>query len=325
MSHVLVTGAAGFIGAKVCEQLVAQGDAVVGLDNYADVDNRCLKEWRLARLKPLAGFSFVHADICDRAGLETIFATTQFDAIVNLAGRAGVRASVEDPWAYLETNAGGTLTLLEAARQHGIRKFVLASSSSLYGADNPLPYAENADTDRPLNPYAASKKAAESFAFAAHHLHGIDVTVLRYFTVYGPAGRPDMSTLRFVQWVAEGRPVVLYGDGKQTRDFTYVDDIARGTVAALRPVDFEVVNLGSDKPVAILDVLSHVEQLLGRCADVIYKPAHPADVSATWASISRARELLAWEPTTNWRTGIANVVEWYLEEREWASQLETGL
>jgi len=246
------------------------------------------------------------------------------DAIVNLAARAGVRPSVDDPWAYLETNATGTLNLLEGARRHGVAKFVLASTSSLYGSHNSLPYSEDADTERPLSPYAASKKAAEALAHSAHHLHHIDVTVLRYFTVYGPAGRPDMSLFRFVQWVAEGHPVLIFGDGQQSRDFTYVDDIARGTVAALRPVGFEVVNLGSDSPVVLADVLAYVEELVGRRAEVVYESAHPADVPATWASIGKARALLGWEPVTPWKEGVARLVEWYEQERAWASVVKTG-
>lgn len=324
MPTVVVTGAAGFIGAKVSELLVSRGTAVVGLDNLSDAYDVRLKRWRLAQLEPLRGFTFFHADVCDRRRLEEVLSAQPVDAVVNLAARAGVRPSVEDPWAYLETNATGTVNLLEAARHHDIPKFVLASTSSLYGAHNPLPYAEDADTDRPLSPYAASKKAAEALAFSAHHLHGSDVTVLRYFTVYGPAGRPDMSMFRFVQWVAEGRPVVIYGDGRQSRDFTYVDDIARGTVAALRPMGFEVINLGSDQPVVLADVLAHVETLLGRPATVVHRPAHRADVTATWASISRARDQLGWEPTVQWQEGLANLVAWYRQERHWAKDLETG-
>lgn len=324
LRRVLVTGAAGFIGAKVTENLVAGGDSVVGLDNLNDAYDVRLKHWRLARLQRLKGFSFVAGDVCDRDSVDSTVAGESFDAIINLAARAGVRPSVEDPWAYFETNATGTLNLLEAARRNGVGKFVLASTSSLYGSHNPLPYAEDADTNRPLSPYSASKKAAEALAFAAHHLHGIDVTVLRYFTVYGPAGRPDMSLFRFVQWVAEGHPVLIYGDGSQTRDFTYVDDIAAGTVAALRPLGFEVINLGSDQPVVLADVLTYVEELVGKQANVVNRPFHKADVHATWASIGQARTLLGWEPTTPWRDGVANLVGWYHEERDWARNVETG-
>jgi nucleoside-diphosphate-sugar epimerase len=187
-----------------------------------------------------------------------------------------------------------------------------------------MPYREDADTNRPLSPYAASKKAAEALCFTYHHLHGIDVTVFRYFTVYGPAGRPDMSLFRFVQWVAEGRPVTLFGDGQQSRDFTYVDDIARGTIAGLSRVGYEVLNLGSDSPHVLMETLRLVEKLLGRTAEVEYQPAHPADVPATWADISRTGRVLGWRPRVALPEGIESLVRWYLDNREWAREVETG-
>jgi UDP-glucuronate 4-epimerase len=297
---------------------------VVGIDNLNDAYDVRLKHWRLDRLKGLTGFTFLNTDICDRDGIDAILSSTKVDAIINLAARAGVRPSVENPAAYLDTNANGTLTLLESARRNSVGKFVLSSTSSLYGSHNSVPYTEDADTNRPLSPYAASKKAAEAFAFAAHHLHGIDVTVLRYFTVYGPAGRPDMSLFRFVQWVAEGRPVVVYGDGTQSRDFTYIDDIAAGTVAALRPVGYDVINLGSDRPVVLNEILAYIEELLGQRAHVVHRPFHRADVRATWASIERAQAVLDWRPRTHWEAGVSNLVEWYLQERSWARDVDTG-
>jgi nucleoside-diphosphate-sugar epimerase len=242
---------------------------------------------------------------------------------VNLAARAGVRQSVADPWVYFETNVTGTLNLLDLCRANGVRKFVLASTSSLYGKHNPLPYSEDADTNRPLSPYAASKKAAEAISYTYHYLHGLDVTVLRYFTVYGPSGRPDMSLFRFVQWIAEGRVVTVFGDGSQSRDFTYVEDIARGTIAALRPAGFEVVNLGSDKPAVLIDVIRSIERLLGRKARLQYEQMHPADVPATWAAIGKARRLLGWEPQTTLERGLETIVQWYRENRDWAKDVRT--
>lgn len=324
MSRYLLTGAAGFIAARVAELLLADGHTVVGLDNLNDAYDVRLKQWRLRHLQTHSGFTFHQADIRDRAALEGVWqAAGPFDAVLNLAARAGVRYSVQDPWVYLETNATGALNLLELCRRSGVRKFVLASTSSLYGNHNPLPYREDADTDRPLSPYAASKKAAEALCHAYHHLHQIDVTVLRYFTVYGPAGRPDMSLFRFVQWVDEGRPVTIYGDGQQSRDFTYVDDIARGTVAALRPLGYEVINLGSDRPARLIDMLRLVERLLGKTAQIDFQPAHPADVPATWADVSRAGRLLDWEPAVTYETGVARLVEWYRRERDWARDIRT--
>jgi nucleoside-diphosphate-sugar epimerase len=201
---------------------------------------------------------------------------------------------------------------------------MLASTSSLYGEHNPTPYREDADTNRPLSPYAASKKAAEALCHTYHHLYGIDVTICRYFTVYGPAGRPDMSLFRFVQWVNEERPVTIFGDGSQSRDFTFVEDIASGTVAGLKPVGYEVFNLGSDEPVVLRDALKLVEELVGKPAQIEYRPMHRADVKATWADISKAREVLDWSPQTLHREGIRRTVEWYQQGREWARDVLTG-
>ena len=247
-----------------------------------------------------------------------------FNAVINLAARAGVRYSVENPWVYYETNVTGTLNLLEFCRARGIGKFVLASSSSLYGENSPLPFPEDANTDRPLSPYAASKKAAETLTYSYHALHGLDVTVFRYFTVYGPAGRPDMMPFRLVQWISEARPVTVYGDGTQSRDFTYVDDIARGTIAGLQPLGYEVINLGSDRPTKLLDLIQMVEEQVGRKAVLEYQPRHPADVTATWADIGKARRLLGWQPETALRDGVAQLAAWYRTERDWACDVATN-
>jgi nucleoside-diphosphate-sugar epimerase len=232
---------------------------------------------------------------------------------------------VENPWIYLETNVTGTLNLLELCRQQGVRKFVLASTSSLYGKENEMPYRETMDTSRPLSPYAASKKAAESLCYTYHYLYDLDVTVFRYFTVYGPAGRPDMSLFRFTQWIGEGRPVLVYGDGTQQRDFTYVDDIARGTIAGLKPLGYEIINLGSDTPVVLMDAIRLIEELNGKQASLQYQPRHPADVLATWADIGKAERLLGWRPQVSYREGIAALVAWYRENQAWAKDVVTLL
>jgi UDP-glucuronate 4-epimerase len=327
VASILVTGAAGFIGSRVATLLLEAGHTVVGVDNLNHAYDVRLKEWRLERLRRRPGFRFAQVDIADRAGLEAAWAAADGDAIaavINLAARAGVRQSVEDPWLYFETNATGTLNLLEACRQRGVGKFVLASTSSLYGAGNPMPYREDADTSQPLSPYAASKKAAEALCYTYHYLHGLDVTIFRYFTVYGPAGRPDMSLFRLVQWISEGRPVTIYGDGRQSRDFTFVDDIARGTVLGLQPLGYEVINLGSDRPVVLLDAVRLVEDLTGQKANLDFQPRHKADVPATWADISKARQLLGWQPQTEFAAGVQALVSWYQRERAWASQIVTG-
>lgn len=329
MANYLVTGAAGFIGAKVAELLLAAGHSVVGADNLNDSYDVSLKRWRLADLQAKPGFVFTELDVCDRRRLQALFDSNfktpgrHFEAVINLAARVGVRQSLENPWVYFETNGTGTLNLLELCRAFDVKKFVLASTSSLYGKDNPLPYREDQNTDHPLSPYAASKKAAEALCYTHHHLYGLDVTVCRYFTVYGPAGRPDMSPFRFVQWISEGRPVVVYGDGKQRRDFTYVEDIARGTLAALKPVGYEVINLGSDQPVALTDAIELIEALVGKRAEIDFRPPHPADVVATWADIGKAQRLLDWQPRTRFEQGMEQLVTWYCANRDWAKDVKT--
>ena len=324
MAKYLVTGAAGFIGAKVCELLLQDGDTVIGVDNLNDAYDVRLKYWRLNQLNDKPGFKLFQQDIAHLEGLEEI--TTQagrIDGIINLAARAGVRASVENPWIFLETNTTGTLNLLEIARRFEIPKLVLASTSSIYGANAPLPTPESSESSYPLQPYAASKKAAEAMSYSYHFLHGVDVTVFRYFTVFGPAGRPDMVMFRFCQWIAEGRPVHLNGDGAQSRGFTFVDDIARGTIAGLKPLGYEIINLGGHEVITINEMIAVLEGLLGKKANVIHHPAHPADMMTNWADVSKARQMLGWEPRVGLQEGIQRLVNWYMKERSWTSQVET--
>jgi nucleoside-diphosphate-sugar epimerase len=328
MGNYLVTGAAGFIGARVAELLLDEGHCVVGVDNLNDAYDVRIKHWRLERLIRLPNFYFTRLDISDRAALlgEEFNLQGQpasFEGIINLAARAGVRQSVENPWAYVETNVTGTLNLLELCRQRGIGKFVLASTSSIYGADAPLPTAEQASSDRPLQPYAATKKAAEALCHSYHFLHGIDVTVFRYFTVYGPAGRPDMSMYRFTQWISEGQPVWVNGDGEQSRGFTYIDDIARGTILGLKPLGYEIINLGGHQTIKINELIEILEELTGRKAQVQHLPLNPADMLANWANVEKARRLLGWQPQVPLEEGILNLVNWYNAERDWASLVNT--
>lgn len=323
--RILLTGCAGFIGARVAVHLLESGHQVIGVDNLNDAYDPRIKRWRLESLLGRRGFSFAHADIADRAAADRLFATDPtFDAVVNLAARAGVRQSSENPWVYIETNVTGTLNLLEAATRRRVGRFILASTSSLYGSSNPMPFREDANTDRPLSPYAASKKAAEALLHTYHHRHRIHAVTLRYFTVYGPAGRPDMSIFRFIQRIAEGRPITVYGNGDQKRDFTFVDDVARGTVAALGIDGYDTINLGSDRPVVLHRAIEIIEAALGRKATIEHRPPDPADVHATQADIGRARLVLGWEPTTTFENGIDATVRWYLDNRAWASAIETG-
>ena len=320
--RLLVAGCAGFIGWKVSELAAGQEHEVVGIDNLNDAYDVRLKEWRLSRLREVPGFRFMRLDLSDRPGLEGVFRDYPFDAVINLAARAGVRQSLTDPWAYYQANVLGTLNLLTCCKDHGVGKFVLASTSSLY-AGAPLPFDEGRPTDRPLSPYAASKKAAETLCHAYAHLYGMDTTILRYFTVYGPAGRPDMSPFRFVQWIFEGRPVTVYGDGRQSRDFAYVDDVAAGTLAAVGLGGYEIINLGSEHQVALLDAIHIIEELAGREATLVHLPPNPADLPATWASIGKARARLGWQPRVMIREGLTRLVHWYRENRSWAKDIQT--
>lgn len=322
MANYLVTGAAGFIGARTSEFLIKEGHTVAGVDNLNNAYDPRIKEYRLRQLQALPQFTFHKLDISEKSILEH-FRDQQFEGLINLAARAGVRASVKDPWAYVESNMIGTLNMLELCRAAGIKKFIVASTSSIYGEDPPYPTPESASSSEPLQPYAASKKGAEAMAHAYHHLYGIDVSVVRFFTVYGPAGRPDLSIFRFVQWISEGHPVRVNGDGEQSRGFTYIDDIARGVIAALKPLDFEIINLGGHEVITINDLIKLIEDVVGKKAIVEYGPPDLADMRSNWADVTRAGELLGWEPQFSLRSGIEKLVEWYNAEREWASQILT--
>jgi UDP-glucuronate 4-epimerase len=324
MGKYIVTGAAGFIGAKVSEFLIKDGHTVVGIDDLNDSYDPRLKTYRLGLLKPLDGFTFYQKDITDMEAMQSVFAEQKnINGIINLAARAGVRASVENPWAFVNTNLVGTLNLLEMSRQHQINKFVLASTSSIYGADAPQPTSEEADSSHPLQPYSASKKGAEAICHSYHFLYGIDVTIFRYFTVYGPAGRPDMVMFRFVQWINEGKPLKLNGDGEQSRGFTYVDDIARGTILGLKPLGYEIINLGGHEVISINAMIQSLENMIGKKSLIEKYPFHRADMMTNWANIDKARKLLGWEPKITLQEGMARLVDWYKEQRSWTNQVLT--
>ncbi len=324
MDKYLITGAAGFIGSVVATKLLASGAEVVGLDNLNNAYDPRMKEYRLSQLQQIPGFSFLKLDVSDRSIINNQqLVGKDFDAVINLAARAGVRDSLNDPWVYLDTNGTGTLNLLEFCRQEGVPKFLLASTSSIYGQDAPLPTPETAPSDLPLQSYAASKKAAEAMAHAYHYLYEIDVSIVRYFTVYGPAGRPDMVMYRFAKWIIEGMPVHLNGDGEQSRGFTYIDDIASGTIAALKPLGYEIINLGGHEVITINDLIEILEKITGKKADIIQHPRHPADMLTSQADVTKAKTLLDWEPQVSLEQGIKNVVEWYLQEQSWAKDIRT--
>ncbi len=324
MSQYVVTGAAGFIGSQVAAALLQKGHQVLGIDNLSPAYDVRMKHHRLEALLPQPGFNLIQADIADTAVIDLLSdQAPQPAALINLAAMAGVRQSASDPWSYLSTNTLGTLNMLEYARRQAVPKFILASTSSLYGEDDSSAHSELDPTDRPLAPYAASKKGAEAFAYSYHHLYQLDVSILRYFTVYGPAGRPDMSMFRFCQWIAEDRPVTITGDGEQSRGFTYVDDIAAGTLLALKNVGYQVFNLGGHEVISINGLVDMLEQILGKKAQRVYTPSHPADVYSNLADVTKARTSLGWEPRVGLREGVQNLVDWYLANRDWAKDIAT--
>ena len=306
---ILLTGCAGFIGAKVAEFLLRDGVSVVGVDNLNDYYDPKLKEFRLGKLKEFSDkFVFHKEDIEHRAFLEDLFAKNSFDAIYNLAARAGVRASLECPEVYISTNVLGTLNLLECMRKYGVKKFILTSTSALY-AGQPMPFVETLPVNQPISPYAASKKGAEMLCYTYHHLYGMDVSILRCFTVYGPDGRPDMSPDKFMKCIANGRPLPLNGDGTQSRDFTYVDDVARGVILAQKPLGYEIINLGNEHPYTIREMISLLEELLHKKAIIEQHPFNASDMKHTFADIGKAKQLLNWQPTIGLSDGLRMMVE----------------
>ena len=311
MTKCLVTGAAGFIASQVCRQLLEESHEVVGIDNLNDYYDISLKEWRLDQLTGsgnASSFEFHLMDLENEKAVQNLFEEKgPFDVVFNLAARAGVRYSMENPHVYFSTNTIGTLNLLECMKKSGCSKIILASTSSLY-AGQPMPFLESLPVNEPLSPYAASKKAAELLAFSYHKLYGLDVSVVRYFTVFGPAGRPDMSIFRFIKWIDEEVPIELFGDGSQSRDFTYVVDVATGSLAAMKKVGYEIFNLGGGRnPVSLNHIIRSLEELLGKAARFDRKPFHIADIKETWAEIGKAKRMLGWTPSVSLEDGLKAV------------------
>lgn len=326
MANYLITGVAGFIGSQVCKQLLDSDHKVVGVDNLNDYYDVRLKNWRRDQLfshSNRTNFTFFKLDIECHKSLFSIFEKQgPFDAVLNLAARAGVRYSMENPHVYLSTNAGGTLNLLECMRSFRCNKLVLASTSSLY-AGQKMPFSEELSVNEPLSPYAASKKAGELMAYSYHKLYGVDVSVVRYFTVFGPAGRPDMSIYRFIKWIDNGTPIEIFGDGSQSRDFTYVDDIAQGTIVGIKNLGYEIINLGGGRrPVSLNTIISKLENLIGKNAKIESKPFHIADIKETWADIEKAKNLLCWEPSTSLDEGLEKSVSWYFENQNFLQSVK---
>jgi UDP-glucuronate 4-epimerase len=313
---VLVTGAAGFIGSRLSKKLLLRGDRVVGLDNLNDYYPIEHKNRNLADLLSQSGFTFVKGDLRDAAGMLELFRQHRPEAVAHLAAMAAVRYSVEHPLIYADVNVQGTVHVLDAARQIGTPRVVLASTGSTYGADTPAPFQESAAAARPLAPYPASKRAMELFAHSYHHLWKLPTTVLRFFNVYGPHGRPDMMPWQWTQMIIRGQPLTLYANGRLQRDWTYIDDIVDGFVAALdKPMDYEIINLGCSQPVYNLEFVRILERLLNVPARIIDTPTPPSEPSITFADISKGRKLLGYSPKVNIETGLSRFIDWMRGEK----------
>ena len=330
MSSILVTGAAGFIGYHLAQRLLDSGVSVVGLDNMNDYYDVGLKQDRLARLMPSSRFRFVRTDLADRAGVEEVFAAQQFDGVVHLAAQAGVRHSLTNPHAYAASNLDGFLHVLEGCRQSSVAHLVYASSSSVYGANTQMPYSTSQVVDHPLSLYAATKKANELMAHTYSHLYGLPTTGLRFFTVYGPWGRPDMALFKFTRAILAGESIDVYNHGKMQRDFTYVDDIVEGINRVLGHVPvsdpvwdgaspnpststapYRIYNIGNSAPVELLDVIAILERALDRKASLRMLPMQPGDVPVTFADVTDLEHDVGFRPTTPIDEGIPRFVEWY--------------
>lgn len=312
----LVTGAAGFVGSRLSKALLARGERVVGLDNLNDYYARIHKDRHLADLLPQKDFTFLQADLCDDAKLKTIFAEHQPQFVAHLAAMAAVRYSVQHPLIYGQINVQASMNLMDAARLHGNPAMVMASTGSLYGSITPVPFVETATADRPLAPYPASKRAMELFAYSFHHLFKTPITVLRFFNVYGPHGRPDMMPWQWTQMILRGETLKLYNNGELKRDWTYIDDIVTGFIAALdKSFPYEIINLGCGNPVSNNEFVRTLEKLLGKKANVVDAPTPASEPLITFADISKARKLLAYEPKVSVEQGLSRFIEWARAER----------
>jgi UDP-glucuronate 4-epimerase len=311
---VVVTGAAGFIGSHLTERLLADGWAVVGVDNFDTFYDPRVKRRNIAGCLSHPRFCLVEADIRDEAAMDRAIGNDT-DVIVHLAARAGVRPSIAEPALYTDVNVNGTVVLLEAARKHRVPKFIFASSSSVYGNNRKVPFSEDDDVDYPISPYAATKKAGELICHTYHHLYGMAITCLRFFTVYGPRQRPDLAIHKFARLIEQGRPVPVFGDGSMTRDFTYIDDILQGVVAAMdRCSGYQIYNLGESRPVSVNDLIRALEAALGKKATRSQLPLQPGDVERTYADVTKAERDLGYKPSTDTPTGLAHFVAWLRQQ-----------
>lgn len=312
----LVTGGAGFIGSHVIDSLLTRGERVVCVDNFDPFYDPAIKRANLRAIATHPNFTLIETDIRDGARMRMLCDEHHVDRIFHAAARAGVRPSLKDPLLYEDVNVRGTIAVLEAARQRPIKTFVFASSSSVYGGVHTVPFSETAPLSRPISPYAATKLAGELICYTYHHLYGIPITCLRFFTVYGPRQRPEMAIYQFVRLIEAGQPVPVFGDGSSRRDFTYIDDVVQGILSALEtPFPFEVFNLGESDTIALKDLIGLIEQCLGKKARIDTLPPQPGDMPITYADITKARRLLGYRPGTQIKQGLQRFAEWFRSVR----------
>lgn len=316
----LVTGAAGFIGMYTAKRLLEQGHPVIGLDNLNDYYEPELKQHRLAQLLPFKNFTFVELDLANRAGMAELFAAEKFDRVIHLAAQAGVRYSIENPFAYVDSNLVGMMTILEGCRHNQVEHLVYASSSSVYGMNDKIPFSEDDQVDNPVSLYAATKKSNELMAHSYAKLYQIPVTGLRFFTVYGPAGRPDMAPWLFTEAIIKGEPIKVFNQGKMLRDFTYIDDIVEGVmriqdVIPTAAIPYSLFNIGNNEPIELARFIQAIETACGKSAEKIMLPMQPGDVERTYADTSQLEAAVGYKPQTQIEYGIQQFVDWYKEYR----------
>lgn len=320
-TKILVTGAAGFIGSHLSERVIRKEAFIIGLDNFDSFYSRKIKETNIANLPPNNNFKLIEGDIRDKSCIESILQKNKLDVIVHLAAKVGVRPSIQDPMSYQDVNINGTIVMLEAARKFGVKKFIFASSSSVYGNNKKVPFSESDNVDFPISPYAATKKAGELLCHTYSYLYDIDITCLRYFTVYGPRQRPDLAIHKFSRLIEAGQPIPVFGDGSMQRDFTYIDDIIDGTMAAINNCHgYEIYNLGESRPIRLDKLIFEIEKALGKKAVINRLPMQPGDIYKTYADLTKAKKELGYEPKTDLSVGLTKFVKWLRANNRLASK-----
>jgi len=317
MNTILITGGAGFIGSHLTERLLKKGFRIICLDNFDPFYNPLIKRFNISSFINHKNYKLIEGDIRDTKLLEDIFTTNNIDIIVHIAAKAGVRPSIREPRVYTDVNVMGTVNLLEMAKRYNVRKFIFASSSSVYGINQKLPFNEEDRVENPVSPYASTKRAGELLCYTYHHLYNIPVICLRFFTVYGPRQRPEMAIHKFTRLIYQNKPIPVYGDGTSRRDYTYIDDIIDGLIASIeREFSYEIINLGESRTVTLLELIRLIEKNLNRKAIIQWLPEQPGDVPVTYADINKAKRLLGYNPSVSIEEGIERFVDWFLKTKQ---------